>query len=295
MTYHVPVLAKEVIDLLELKSGDVVVDGTVGDGGHAEAILQRTHNSGQLLGIDLDPTAIATARKRLKKFGSRVKFVRGNFRNIDEHLKTSNNIVQHPPQAILFDLGLRSAELEESGRGFSFRKEEPLLMTFDPDAETTAATIVNGARRDELVRILREYGEERFAQQIAAAIIEYRKHHRILTTTELAFVVAGAVPRNYEHGRIHPATRTFQALRIAVNDELGALREGIEKAFAALSPGGRLAIISFHSLEDRIVKHAFRRIGGRVITKKPVIPTEAEIKANPRSRSAKLRVIEKTI
>lgn len=293
MKYHEPVLKKEVIELLQLKAGDIVVDGTVGDGGHAEAMLERIGPNGQLTGIDLDPAAIATARRRLKKFGSRVKLIRGNFRNIDEHLKTSKNIGQHQPQAILLDLGLRSAELEESGRGFSFRKEEPLLMTFDPDAEVTAASIVNGVRRDELVRMLREYGEERFALQIAAAIVEYRKHHRILTTTELAFIIAGAVPRSYEHGRIHPATRTFQALRIAVNDELGALRDGLRNAYAALVPGGRLAVISFHSLEDRIVKHAFKKFPGRIITKKPVIPSDEEIKTNPRSRSAKLRVIQK--
>lgn len=283
MTYHVPVLAKEVLELLRLKSNDVVVDGAVGDGGHAEAMLERIGPSGQLLGIDLDPAAIATARRRLKKFGARVKLIRGNFR--DAKFPKAN--------AILLDLGLRSAELEESGRGFTFKKEEPLLMTFDPDAEVTAATIVNGARRDELVRILREYGEERFAPRIAEAVIEYRKHHRILTTTELAFIVQGAVPRGYEHGRIHPATRTFQALRIAVNDELGALRDGLQHAFDALAPGGRLAVISFHSLEDRIVKHAFKKFGGRIITKKPVVPSDAEIASNPRSRSAKLRVIQK--
>lgn len=283
MTYHVPVLAKEVIELLELKSRDVVVDGTVGDGGHAEAMLERIGQSGRLLGIDLDPAAIATARRRLKKFGARVQFIRGNFRN-----------AKFPKaNAILLDLGLRSAELEESGRGFSFKKEEPLKMTFDPDAETNAATIINGARRDELIRILREYGEERFAPKIAEAIVEYRKHHRILSTTELAFIVQGAVPRGYEHGRIHPATRTFQALRIAVNDELGALREGLQHAFDALAPAGRLAVISFHSLEDRIVKHAFKKFGGLIITKKPVTPIESEIKVNPRSRSAKLRVIQK--
>lgn len=287
-----PVLKEEVVRLLELRSGDNVIDGTVGDGGHAEIFLEATAPDGRLLGIDLDPEAIKTARARLASFGKRVELVRGSFRDLPDHAR------QFPAsRAILLDLGLRTFELEGSGRGFTFTKDEPLLMRFEGEGEPTAATIVNGWKRNDIERVIREYGEERFSLRIADAIVAARKRKRILTTGELVSIIETAVPKGYEHGRIHPATRTFQALRIAANDELEALKDVIPHALELLAPGGRLAIISFHSLEDRIVKRGFKHAKehgrGSVLTKKPIVPTDQEIQTNPRSRSAKLRVFQR--
>lgn len=285
--YHRSVLQDEVVTFLALGPGKHIIDGTVGDGGHAEAMLTATAPNGSLLGLDLDPDALETSGRRLKRFGPRVVLQQGNFRNIADLIRSTSFPA---PDAILFDLGLRSFELESSGRGFSFMRDEPLDMRFDPAAELTAAALVNSASRDELVRILREYGEERHALAIASRIVAARRRARILSTGDLVRLVGGRA------GRIHPATRTFQALRIATNDELGALRDGIAGAFKALRRGGRLAIVSFHSREDRIVKRAFQGAtaagGGRIITHKPIMPTAQEVAANPRARSAKLRVFQ---
>lgn len=291
--YHKPVLKEEVLRLLELRPGDAVIDGTVGDGGHAEMILEATAPDGRLLGVDLDPEALKTALARLARFGKRVTLVRGSFRDLKDHVQRFP-----PPRAVLLDLGLRTFEIEGSGRGFTFAKDEPLLMRFAGEGEPTAATIVNSWTRNELERIIREYGEERYSQKIAEAVVAARKKKRILTSGQLAEIIISAVPRGYEHGRIHPATRSFQAIRIAANDELETLRLTVPQVLDLLAPGGRLAVISFHSLEDRIVKRAFRKARddgrGTVITKKPVVPGESEIIDNPRSRSAKLRIIQKT-
>lgn len=289
-TLHVPVLKNEVLHALALALGAIVVDGTVGDGGHAEAILEKTSPDGKLLGLDLDPDALETSARRLKRFGARVMLRQGNFRDLVEILK----VAQFPkPHAVLLDLGLRSFELEGSGRGFSFRGSEPLDMRFDPTGEITAADIVNGMRAPELERIFRAYGEEREARRIAERIFTARRKQRIQTTDQLVAIVGG------RGGRIHPATRVFQALRIAVNDELAALEQGITGAIQSLSPKGRLAIISFHSLEDRIVKRAFLKLAqagaGTVVTKRPLVPGSEEVERNPRSRSAKLRVFQKNM
>jgi 16S rRNA (cytosine1402-N4)-methyltransferase len=297
---HVPVLLAEVLDALAVRPGGWYVDATLGLGGHAVAILERSAPDGRLLGIDADPDARAAAAQRLRPFGKRVIVVGGNNRAIEAICRSWDFV---PVDGVLFDLGVSSLQLGPAGRGFSFRSEAPLDMRMDPAAPLTAATIVNEWPEDEIARILWAYGEERRSRRVAAAIVAARP---LRTTTELAAVVARAVGRG---GAIHPATRTVQALRIAVNDELGALAEALAGAVAVLrSPGGRLAVISFHSGEDRIVKEFLRRAAGggrhgpadgesspplRIITRKVITPSAAEVTANPRSRSAKLRVAER--
>lgn len=289
--YHVPVFLNEVLEHLAPKSGETFIDGTLGDGGHAEEILERIAPNGVLLGIDLDQGAIDRSRVRLARFGSHFITERGNYRDLatiaEKHgIRAANGI--------LLDLGISSAELDESGRGFSFQKDEPLDMRMGVEG-LTAAEIVNSAPKDELARIIRLYGEERYANRIAEEIVRRRRRKRIITTVELVETIREAVPQNYERGRIHPATRTFQALRIAVNDELQGLREALPQAVRSLALGGRIAVISFHSLEDRIVKHFFRDSEElRIVTKKPIRPIQKEIIENPRARSAKLRVAERT-
>ncbi len=287
---HVPVLLDEVIDGLDLHPGDDVIDGTLGNGGHSAAILERTGPKGRILGIDRDPDAGTAARQALKPYGKRAVIVQGNYAEMEEHAAKNGFPQVH---GILLDLGIRSDQLESSGRGFSFQRDEPLLMTMDGSEEETAAHLVNTLPVGELVEIFRAYGEEPHALSIAKAIVTARKRQRITTSGQLTDIITAAVPGR---GKIHPATRTFQALRIAVNDELGALERGIASAFRLLEPGGRLAIISFHSLEDRMVKRAFinaTKAGRAVtITKKPLIPSPAEVANNPRSRSAKLRIIK---
>lgn len=291
---HVPVLENEVIELLGLKPGDDVVDCTVGAGGHASAMLERTSPSGRLLGLDVDETALDAAQRSLARFGSRAVLVRENYRNVERVLPTFSS---GPIQAALLDLGYSSMEIDDPTRGFSFRADGPLDMRFDGTQELTAAEIVNGWSLDELAKLIWEYGEERLARRIAKGIVDERRRRPIVGTTHLVDVIARSVPSAYRRGRIHFATRTFQALRIAVNDELGNLREALPKLMAALASGGRIAVIAFHSLEDRIVKEFFReeeREGHmRIITKKPVIAGDQETRRNPRSRSAKLRVAER--
>lgn len=283
--FHEPVLLKEVLGFLSPRPGKLIVDATVGTGGHAEALLAQ---GAKVIGIDQDPESLALARDRLKDFGEKFQPVRGNFRKLREIL---GKLGITKVDGILFDLGLSSLHLSRAERGFSFQHDGPLDMRMDPDNPVTAADLVNGLPERELVRILREYGEERHAEKIAREIVRNRP---IRSTGELARLVARCYPPgNY---RIHPATRTFQALRIAVNDELSALREALPQAVELLSPGGVLCVIAFHSLEDRIVKRFLReeaRAGRlKLLTKKPVRPSPEEVARNPRSRSARLRAAQ---
>ncbi len=297
---HIPVLYQEALAGLQPRPGGRYIDCTVGGGGHARGILELSSPDGQLLGIDIDPLAIEIAAERLRDYTSRFTLVNANFANLMEIVERHDF---HPVDGILFDLGISSFQLEQGERGFSFQREGPLDMRFDLEGEQTAADLVNCLPEEELAEILLRYGEERQARRIARAIVS----HRPLTTTrELAEVVRRAVPRR---GKIHPATKTFQALRIAVNDELENLAKALPQAVEILAPGGRLVVISFHSLEDRIVKRFFRDeargcicppgipvcICGHkptleIVTKRPIRPSAEEVKANPRSRSARLRV-----
>lgn len=279
---------------MRCRSGGVYVDGTVGEGGHAEEILKASGPAGYLLALDRDGQALQRARKRLEAFRGRIAFRQENFRDLALALDREG---LGPADGILLDLGLSSTQLEQAERGFSFLKEGPLDMRMDQRGSRTAGDLVNRLPERDLARIFREYGEERWAGRIARAVVRTRVGTPIATTTQLSDLILRAVPKRY-HGRgIHPATRVFQALRVAVNDELGALEEGLDAAAGRLKPGGRLCVISFHSLEDRRVKHGFRRYEreGRmkVLTRRPVLPGPEEVAANPRSRSAKLRAAER--
>ena len=288
---HVPVLLKETLSYLDPKPGENFVDATVGAGGHTEEIVKMIAPYGKLLGIDLSKTAIDKLNKKLSKSGSQVILARGNFSNIKKiaYDHTMDNI-----DGILADLGFSSDELVDPTLGLSFKLNAPLDMRLGGEGET-AASIVNSYSADDLTKIIREYSEERFASQIAKAIVIARRKERILTTTALVEVIAGAVPKSYERGRIHPATRTFQALRIAVNNELENLKSFLEQSLDVLNSGGRIVIISFHSLEDRIVKRFFRKHLDKfeILTKRPIQAGEEEIAKNPRARSAKLRAAKK--
>src|SRR3989338_5373769 len=296
---HESVLLQKVIEMLAPHDGDTVLDGTVKGGGHSEAILRSARVT--LIGLDLDKDALARAQPRLLSAKGKGKVIlrESNFRDFDAVLDDLS--IERVDKA-LFDLGLSSNQLEAgeggTGRGFSFRRDEPLRMTFSTDlnAGLTAADIVNGWEEEDIANVLFGYGEERYARRFAKAIVEYRRKKPIETSGELAFVIEEASPAGYRRGKTHPATRSFQDLRIAANDELGNLREMLPKIWQRLSPGGRIAIISFHSLEDRIVKRCFKEFAegeGILLTKKPIVPDIAEMKENPRARSAKLRVIEK--
>lgn len=289
---HVPVLLHEAIELLNLKSGDDVIDCTFGVGGHAKEILKKIGSGGRLLGIDLSQRAIEAGKKDFEKYSKQLILVKGNFKDL-KSIAYDNAITQ--PVGILMDLGVSSEELEDASLGLSFRIEGPLDMRLGGEG-ITAAEIVNSYKESELATLIRKYGEERFAGRIARAIILARKKQRIIKTIDLANIISSAVPKNYERGRIHPATRTFQALRIVVNNELENLIHGLKEAIEILKPSGRLAVISFHSLEDRIVKRFFReeaRRDIRILTKKPIQAGEEEMRTNPRSRSARLRAAEK--
>ncbi|HEY4517545.1 MAG TPA: 16S rRNA (cytosine(1402)-N(4))-methyltransferase RsmH [Candidatus Paceibacterota bacterium] len=291
---HIPVLLPEVLLGLTPKAGDIFLDATINGAGVSSAVSHELGASGTLIGIDLDREALALAKERLKDAPCKVILVEANFADIASVLQK-----QGIPKinTCFFDLGLSSNQLEHSNRGFSFQKDEPLLMTFAVEGSgRTAADIVNSATEQELVEILWKFGEERMARRIARAVVEARGGERILTSKQLAEIVEKVVPRR---GKIHPATKTFQALRIAVNDEFNNLEKGLEGAVESLKQGGRIAVISFHSSEDRIVKHFFRKQTeegkGIIITKKPIAPRREEMVANPRSRSSKLRIFEKTI
>ena len=291
---HAPVLLNEVLEILEPKSGKIFVDGTVGGGGHAVPIIERLAPGGIFLGIDWDEELIKNLESRIKNLTPRLKRVvirAGNYADLPEILEEEH---LGKIDGLLVDLGFASDQLER-GKGFSFMKDEPLIMTYSKDT-SPAYQILNQLSRTELERILRDYGEERYAARIAEAIREREKKSLIRTTGELAEVVRQAVPNSYERGRINPATRTFMALRIYVNDELENLKKLLRQISEIMNSGGRVAIISFHSLEDRLVKNHFRDLAkeGKVhlLTKKPITPTEEEARSNPRSRSAKLRAIE---
>lgn len=291
---HTTVLLHESVDGLNLKPGSVFVDATLNAGGHSQLVLERLDGNVRVIGIDVDADAIARAKENIST--PNVAFFQENFRNIDKVLDQAG--VAHV-DGILFDLGLSSNQIEESGRGFSFKTDEPLLMTMKKDPQSTDITaneIVNTWAEDSLADIIYGYGEDRFARRIARAIVAAREAAPIETTGRLTEIVTNAVPK-FGFSRINPATKTFQAIRIAVNDELGAIKEALPKAFAKLNPGGRMALISFHSLEDRIVKRFFKEKAeageGRLINKKPITPSPQEVAENPRSRSAKLRIIEK--
>lgn len=301
---HQPVLYQEIILALKPKPGGNYVDGTLGAGGHAWGILQASEPGGRLLGLDLDPVALAIAGEKLAAFGERAILRQASFADLQEQL---NEVGWESVDGILLDLGLSSMQLDTPARGFSFQADAPLDMRFDPRNPTTAADLVNTMQEKDLADLLYEFGEERRSRQIARAIVRQRP---IRTTKELADIVARA-NRSSKRG-IHPATRTFQALRIAVNQELDALEQGLPQAVAALKPGGRLAVIAFHSLEDRIVKQYFRLESRdcicppeqpictcehtailKEIVRHPIRPKDSEIERNPRARSARLRIAER--
>lgn len=289
---HDSVLLREVVDLLVTDRDGVYLDGTVGLGGHAEAILQSLSARGKLLGTDMDPEALERSTERLRPFAGRLRLVRANFRNLGQILDAEGVSLL---SGALFDLGVSSLQLDKASRGFALRLEGPLDMRLDPESKLTAARICNEWPAEQIELLLREYGEERAAKRIARLIVDARKERPFETTLQLAELIEKRIPRQ---GKIHPATKTFMALRIAVNQELENLTRGIESVVSRTAPGGRIAVISFHSLEDRIVKNLFRSLADhgevRPITVSPVSPGEEELGRNPRARSSKLRVVERT-
>jgi 16S rRNA (cytosine1402-N4)-methyltransferase len=294
---HIPVLLKEVIENFTLKEGDTVIDATINTGGHAKEFCKLIGEKGTLIGIDLDQDALDEASKILENEKCKKVLERNNFRNLDEVLKKENI---EKVDAVLLDLGFSSDQMDESGRGFSFQRNEPLLMTLKKnptEEDLTAKEIVNNWEEENIADVIYGYGEEKFSRQIARKIVEMRKEKPFETTQDLVGAIEKAVPNWYKHKKIHFATKTFQALRITVNDEIKALKEGLVKGIEALNEDGRMAVISFHSIEDRAVKQFFnskKQDGvGKVITKKPITPSAEEVKDNPRSRSAKLRVFQK--
>jgi 16S rRNA (cytosine1402-N4)-methyltransferase len=311
MTYrHIPVMVDEVIRLLDLKPGDRAVDGTLGGAGHSRAILDKILPGGLLIGIDQDRDAVAHATEVLKPYEKDIRIINDNYVNLPEIL---SGLDLPEVDRILLDLGISLYQIESSGRGFSFRRDEPLDMRMDAASERTAEDLVNRMDESGLKKIFREYGEERRAGQIARKIVQARRRSRITTTAQLSHLVSDAIPKSASaHQRIHPATRVFMALRIAVNRELERLESFMDVAVDLLAPGGRLCILSFHSLEDRIVKHRFKRLEKgctcppdfpvcacnkkpriRILTRRTLRPTAAEVTANPMARSTRLRAAEK--
>jgi 16S rRNA (cytosine1402-N4)-methyltransferase len=294
-TQHVPVLLHEVLEALRPGAGGRYIDGTVGGGGHTAALLEASAPGGRVLGLDRDEAALARAAERLKAFEARVTLVKSDFRAMKSVAEAHGFA---PCDGVLLDLGLSSDQLASPERGFSFQADGPLDMRFDPSTGETAAELLNRASETELADIFYSYGEERRSRRLARVVVERRRTRPFERTGDLVAAVEAAL--GGRRGRLHPATRAFQALRIAVNDELGALKEGLAAAADLLAEGGRLAVISFHSLEDRIVKqfiqlHASGQASRplRALTRKPLVASAAEREANPRSRSAKLRVTER--
>ena len=305
--HHVPIMVSEVLALLEPARGGIFVDGTLGGGGHAEAVLSAMPETGRLFGIDRDDEALKAAGARLSRFGDRFTAIKGNFFDMKSLLKDYG---VEKVDGILLDLGVSSHQLDAAERGFSYKAEAPLDMRMDRSAPLTARTVVNTWSEAELKRIFYEYGEEKFSAKIAARIVERRREQPIETTTELAELIKGAIPAKFRNEPQHPARRCFQAIRIAVNGELDGLHDAIQAAHDLLNPGGRLAILTFHSLEDRIVKNAFRTFENpctcpksapvcicgkkptaKVLTRHPLVASEQEQKENSRATSAKLRAI----
>ncbi len=301
--HHISVLHDECMEALCIRPDGVYVDATLGGGGHAVSIVEKLNSEGRLYGIDRDADALAAAGKRLSPYGDRVRLIRSDFRDLGKH-------IHERLDGILFDLGVSSFQLDEAQRGFSYMADAPLDMRMDQSAELTAYDVVNHYAREDLTRIISQYGEERYAHAVASAIVRRREQAPISSTLDLAQIVASAIP-NAKKEKQHPAKRTFQAIRIEVNDELSAIAPAIDAAVGLLKPGGRILVISFHSLEDRIVKQRFRALaqgctcppdfpvcvcGGESVLKlfgKPITAGPAELLANPRARSAKLRIAEK--
>ena len=305
---HVSVLLNECLEGLNIKENGIYVDGTLGGAGHSSEILKRLSNEGRLIGIDQDTDALKAAKERLKDY-SNVTFVHSNFSNIENVL---NNLNIDGVDGILMDLGVSSYQLDEGERGFSYMKDAPLDMRMNRENDFSAYNVVNEYSEEDLYRIIRDYGEEKFAKRIASFIVENRQEKNIETTLELVEIIKNAIPAKARREGPHPAKRTFQAIRIEVNSELSILNKTIEDGVEKLNKGGRMAIITFHSLEDRIVKNKFRDLAVscrcpkefpvcvcgekakvKIISRKAVEPTKEEVEVNPMSRSAKLRVIEK--
>ena len=305
---HISVLLNECLEGLNIKENGIYVDGTLGGAGHSSEILKRLSNEGRLIGIDQDTDALKAAKERLKNY-SNVTFVHSNFSSIENVL---NNLNIDGVDGILMDLGVSSYQLDEGERGFSYMKDAPLDMRMNRDKDFSAYNVINEYSEEDLYRIIRDYGEEKFARRIASFIVENRQEKNIETTLELVEIIKRAIPAKARREGPHPAKRTFQAIRIEVNSELSILNKTIEDGVGKLNKGGRMAIITFHSLEDRIVKNKFRDLAVscrcpkefpvcvcgekakvKVISRKAIEPTKEEVDINPRSRSAKLRVIEK--
>lgn len=307
---HQPVLLKQTLDSLKLRPGGLYLDGTLGGGGHTEAILQATGPDGRVIGLDQDDEALEAASQRLRPFGERFRPIRANFAEMEQVLAAEGFAGL---DGVLLDIGVSSHQLDEPGRGFSYMQDGPLDMRMDRRKGRTAADLLAELSEVELADLIYRYGEEKFSRRIARRIAEQREQAPLVSTKQLAELISAAIPAAQRRKeKQHPAKRTFQALRIAVNDELGVLERGLAAAFASLKPGGRLSVITFHSLEDRIVKSAFRenenpcicppefpvctcgRVSkGKVITRKPILPSEEEVEKNRRAKSAKLRVFER--
>ncbi len=309
MFEHKSVLLRETIDSLNIREGGIYVDGTLGGGGHASEVCRRLGEGGRLIGIDQDADAIAAATERLKEFGSKVTIVRSNYENIAAIL---DSLEIDLVDGIYLDLGVSSYQLDTAERGFTYREDAPLDMRMDQRNPKTAADIVNTYSESDLYRIIRDYGEDRFAKNIAKHIVRAREDHPIATTGELTEIIKAAIPAKIRATGGHPAKQTFQAIRIELNRELEVLSQSIDTMIDRLKPGGRLSIITFHSLEDRIVKTRFKhnenpctcppdfpvcvcgkKSKGRVVTRKPIVPTGEEIEENKRAKSSKLRVFER--
>ncbi|EPZ43900.1 16S rRNA (cytosine(1402)-N(4))-methyltransferase RsmH [Alicyclobacillus acidoterrestris] len=306
---HETVLLKETVDAVKPRDGGLYIDATLGGGGHTQRLLEQSAPTGQVMAFDQDETAIRNANERFAGVLNRLTIVHSNFCEMAEHARL-HGFAQ--VDGIIFDLGVSSPQFDIAQRGFSYRQEGPLDMRMDRRQTTTAEDLVNELEQEELARIFFRYGEEKYSRAIARRIVEARAQSRITSTTQLADIIKAAIPAAARRTGPHPARRVFQAIRIAVNDELSVLEQGLESAFSLLAPGGRLAVISFHSLEDRIVKQTFkdfatgcicppempictcgRTPAGKLVTRKPIEPSQSEQTNNPRARSAKLRVIEK--
>ena len=292
--FHIPVLVSETLGYLNLKPGDIIVDATIGTGGHSLEILKRITPGGRLIGLDRDQESLQIAKERLSSFSGSCEFIYGNFMDIDTLLAGIN---VKKVDGILFDLGVSSFQLENPERGFSFQNEGPLDMRLDRNSYISAYDLVNNLNEEEISTLLWNFGEERWHNRIAKVLVKEREKHPISTTLELSEVVTRAMPYKYRYYRIHPATRTFQAVRIAVNRELETLDIALHKAVGLLKKTARICVIAFHSLEDRVVKLSFREFASdgtvKILTKKPLTTTLSEIERNPSSRSAKLRAAER--